>query len=182
VAFYALPFNGPARALVHALKYGRRVSAARALVDLAGPALESLPLAGLDVVVPVPLHPTRRRERGFNQAALLAAALSERTGAPMVRGLRRVRPTVDQVRLPRGGRLTNVRGAFAGARGGVEGARVLLVDDVVTTGATLGEGVAELRRAGAASVVCLAVAGRGEAPRSPARRGRNAPSGRPETG
>lgn len=159
-AFFILPFEGPSRALVHALKYGRRVSAARALVELSAPALESLPLGGVDLVVPIPLHRVRHRERGFNQAALLATELGGRAGVPVLGGLLRTRATVDQTHLPRDGRLANVRGAFVGVHDLVEGARVLLVDDVVTTGATLSEAASELRRVGAESVVCLAVAGR----------------------
>jgi ComF family protein len=176
-AFYALPFEGPARALVHALKYERRTSAARALVALSAPALDSLPLVDVEVMIPVPLHPLRRRERGFNQALLLAVALRERTGIPVADGLRRVRPTIDQTDLSREGRLANVRGAFAGCRRVVEGARVLLVDDVVTTGATFAEGVAELRRAGALSVACLAVTGRDDGSGPGGRAARNGLTG-----
>lgn len=118
-------------------------------------------------MVPIPLHPVRRRERGFNQAALLADALSRRADVPVGRGLRRVRATVAQTRLPREGRLANVRGAFAGIPEIVEGSRVLLLDDVVTTGATLGEGATELRRAGAFSVLAFAVTGRAPVPARP---------------
>lgn len=91
---------------------------------------------GADYVIPVPLHLTRRRERGFNQAADLAANL----GRKVTPALRRVRRTIPQTGLPAGRRRRNVRNAFAMARGReacVRNRTVLLVDDVVTTGATL---------------------------------------------
>jgi ComF family protein len=113
------------------------------------------------VVVPVPLHPTRLAERGYNQAALLAAAAARELPAPLEpRALRRRRPTLQQAHLARARRLENVAGAFApGPRApSVLGRRVLLVDDVATTGATLAACARALREAGAASVTPVVVA------------------------
>jgi ComF family protein len=158
--YYLLPFEGPSRALIHALKYERRTSTAGILVALMAPALADLPVSAVDVVVPVPLHAVRRRERGFNQAELLAEELARKLGVPTRKGLRRTRPTANQADLPREARMSNVSGAFVAEHRAVRGERVLLLDDVVTTGATLSEAAAALRRAGSGPVVCLAVAGR----------------------
>ena len=119
-------------------------------------------LGGVDCAVAVPLHPRRQRRRGFNQAAELAVRL----GLPVVGALRRIRATPPQTELPASRRRVNVRGAFAPARrfgvrsGGaaVEGACVLLVDDVTTTGATLDACARVLRRAGAREVRALTLA------------------------
>ena len=116
------------------------------------------PVAAL---VPVPLHPQRRRERGFNQAESLCRLLGRHAGLPVWNALRRVRFTETQTHLARHERLENLRGAFATARRRpVSGAHLLLVDDVFTTGATVDECARVLRRAGAASVRVLTVARR----------------------
>jgi ComF family protein len=113
-----------------------------------------------DVVCPVPLHPKRLKRRGFNQSALLARALGERTGFAVEEELLlRVRDTHPQVDLPADERRRNVRGAFAVADGlSLRKQTVVLVDDVFTTGATLQECSAALRRAGADRVFVLTVA------------------------
>ena len=162
------PYAGPLRSLVLAYKYERRL-------DL-GPVLgrvlaERAALAAwaerVELVVPVPLHWTRRMHRGFNQAEMLGRESARAVGVRgTVRALRRVRPTPHQTRLPPSRRVENVRGAFAVRRRGakVEGRRVLLVDDVLTSGATAEECARTLKRAGAAEVyvAVLAVAGKGE--------------------
>lgn len=110
-----------------------------------------------DIVIPVPLHRTRRRERGFDQAALLARAVAREAGVRAgLRALERCRDTPRQVGLSRPERRRNVRGAFA-ARCAVPPS-VWLVDDVATTGATLSEAARALRRAGAHRVVGICVA------------------------
>jgi ComF family protein len=151
-------YDGALRSIVHALKYDGRRSLARPLAALMRTRGSDL-LEGIDFVVAVPLHPSRQRERGFNQAADLARWL----GFPTCRALRRIRATSAQASLPAGRRHQNVRGAFALTRAArsLEGRIVLLIDDVSTTGATLeacarvlkGGGVAEVRALTAARVV-----------------------------
>ena len=112
-------------------------------------------------LVPVPLHPRRRRERGFNQAETLCLRLGRHARLPVWNALRRVRFTEPQAQLARDERLENLRGAFAATRRRpVSGAHLLLVDDVFTTGSTVDECARVLRRAGAASVRVLTVARR----------------------
>ena len=113
--------------------------------------------AEAEVVVPVPLHWRRRWERGYDQAHLIAKALARSTNRPLCPALRRTRATSAQSRLPRKARQANLRGAFE-IRRHVEGVRVLLVDDVVTTGSTLEAACQSLRSAGARSIVALTVA------------------------
>lgn len=167
---------GPLRAIVHAFKYDGRRSLARPLArrmrDAAGDWLRRA-----DVAVPVPLHALRRWRRGFNQAADLAAHL----GVPVAHALRRRRHTGRQVELSRAARLNAFAGAFAlaGGRGGrpaaaVRARSVVLVDDVITTGATVEACAAVLRNAGARDVralsAALAVAVRSRPPSPPRRR------------
>ena len=134
------------------LKYGGRADVGAVLGEL----LLRVDLAPFDLVVPVPLHPLRLAERGFNQAALVARPLT-RTGARFApQALRRTRPT-PQRRASRAERLENVASAFA-ASSAVRGARVLVVDDVVTTGATLSACCDAARAAGARSAMGVAVA------------------------
>lgn len=130
---------------------------ARMLAELAflgGPAFEA------DVVVPVPLHRRRQRERGYNQAALIAKPLAKRLGLPYKSVLlTRIRPRPEKHLLTLDERWESVRGAFATRPGSqVDNLRVLLVDDVMTTGATLDSCAQTLRDAGAKSVVGLTVA------------------------
>jgi ComF family protein len=118
-------------------------------------------LAGhADVVVPVPLHPRRLAERGFNQAGLLAGEVAKRLGiAYAPRALERIRDTPRQADLDRRGRAANVEGAFAcAAPRAIAARRVLLVDDVRTTGATLSAAKASLRASGARDVLFLTFA------------------------
>lgn len=116
----------------------------------------------VDIVVPVPLHPRRLAERGFNQALLIARPIARGLGVPIsARGLLRVRDTPQQAMLDRARRLTNVRRSFrVNPRAQLEGQRVLLVDDVRTTGATLEACTAALHMGGAKAVFDLVVARR----------------------
>ena len=157
--FYALEFEGAARAMIHALKYQGRTSVARDLARLAAPAALQASGTPPDVVVPIPLHAVRFRERGFNQSELLAEHLAAGVGAPVRRALVRARHTPPQAQLTRRQRLAIARGTFRAPDGIVECGRVLLVDDVATTGATLAAASLELLRAGAVEVVCFALAG-----------------------
>jgi ComF family protein len=148
-------YDGALRAIVHALKYEGRRSLARPLGRLMRERGADM-LADAAWVVPVPLHPSRRRYRGFNQAADLA----RHTGVPVLPALRRVRATPTQTGLPAARRHRNVRDAFAPTRASVAlaGAVVVLVDDVSTTGATLEACARTLKQAGAAEVRALTAA------------------------
>jgi ComF family protein len=151
-------YEGALRAVIHALKYEGRRSLARPLGALMRQRGGDL-LEGAACVIPVPLHPSRRRHRGFNQAADLA----RHVGMPVVPALRRVRATPSQTGLPAAQRHRNVRDGFAVTRAAapLAGATVVLIDDVSTTGATLEacaralkeHGVAEVRALTAARVV-----------------------------
>jgi ComF family protein len=142
------------RSIVHALKYGARRSIANRLGDRMAEAGADL-LADADLVVPVPLHRRRERTRGFNQAQELAVRL----GPPVGRLLRRVRNTPSQTDLPAARRHANVRAAFTLARrADPRGLRIVLVDDVSTTGATLGACAQVLLENGAAEVRAITAA------------------------
>ena len=110
-----------------------------------------------DVLAPAPMHRHRLRERGYNQSLLLAAVIAESTGSPVADVLIRTRSTATQVGLSQSERQSNVAGAFA-ARGRLDGLSVMLIDDVVTTGATLTNCATACRSAGAASVRALVLA------------------------
>jgi ComF family protein len=147
-------YEGVLRELIHLYKYGRVKTLAWPLSGLLAQALPRD--EAFDATVPVPLYWRRRLQRGFNQAELLARGLSRRTGIPVVRALRRLRPTPAQAGLSNTARRQNVSQAF-GARG-VQGKRILLIDDVMTTGATAASCAAALKQAGARRVSLLTVA------------------------
>ncbi len=148
-------YDGALRAIVHALKYDGRRSLARPLGRMMRSRGADL-LTGASCVVPVPLHRSRRRERGFNQAVDLARELE----LPLVHGLRRARATATQASLPAAQRHRNVRDAFAITRHGaaLAGAIIVLVDDVSTTGATLEACARVLKDAGIREVRALTAA------------------------
>jgi predicted amidophosphoribosyltransferase len=128
---------------------------------------EKLRASGFDIICPVPLHPVRLRERGFNQAEVLAGTVSSAVGIGVVEGLERLRLTKPQTGLDPRARRENVRGAFAAHTAKVAGRRILLVDDVWTTGATLVECAKVLTRAKARKVSILTLT-RAAGPTAPA--------------
>jgi ComF family protein len=146
--------DGAARRLVHALKYDGISVLAEPMGTLLAEFARAQGLAA-DVVTPVSLHPRRRRSRGYDQAEMLASVVAEGAGVPMLVALKRIRATDSQVHQPSAeDRLRNVAGAFA-VREAVRGRSVMLVDDVVTTGATLSVCARALYDAGATRVEAL---------------------------
>jgi competence protein ComFC len=152
-------YEGGVRTLVQAFKFRGQSSLGK---TLAAELMECYGTHGLeaDVIVPVPLTTARRRGRGYNQAALLAAEVSRETGLPMAEALGRTGKAVPQAQSATAEeRRSNVVGAFAVARAeDVAGWRVLLIDDVATTGATLNACAVELLDAGATEVIGLTLA------------------------
>jgi ComF family protein len=154
-------FDGVGRNLIHALKYKDRTELAPMMALWMARAGADL-LADCDAVLPVPLHPMRMLARRFNQAAELAHNVARQTGKPMLAStLYRKRNTAHQVGLTKKGREANVRGAFRLAgdmQGAIFGARLVLIDDVYTTGATVSAIARLLKRNGAARVSVLTFA------------------------
>jgi ComF family protein len=153
-------YNGPARACVHALKYDGEQRLAAPLGRLMAERWRRAGVGG-EVLVPVPVHAARRRERGFDQAELLARMCGAELGLPVVPAVVRAARTKAQHALGRGARAQNVGRVFSVAprhAAAVAGRWVVLVDDVVTTGATLSACAAALRGAGARAVSALTLA------------------------
>lgn len=144
--------RGVLREAVHHVKFGGRQALGEALGAYLAANVHEPP----EVIIPVPLHPSRHRERGYNQAARIAAGLSRQLGVPVVEGdLLRLRRTGEQTRRDRSERWRNLDGAFGVCRGRIPawaGRDALLVDDVLTTGATAAAAAAVLRATGARSV------------------------------
>ncbi len=157
----AVRFDEIPRALVHRFKYGDRLDLAPMMGRWISHAGREL-LAEADALVPVPLHWRRLWARRFNQSAMLAAAISAESGVPVAAGvLKRVKPTAQQVGLSRTERAANLQGAFRvppEAKGAIAGRRLVLVDDVLTSGATVDGCARTLLRGGAANVDVLVFA------------------------
>ena len=163
----AVRYDDIARTLVHAFKYGDRLDLAPTMGRWMATAGKPL-LAEADVLVPVPLHWRRRWARRFNQSALLAEVIAKESNAASggalrvsYRALKRVKATPQQVGLSQAARAQNVQGAFrvpAEGKAEVTGRKLLLVDDVLTSGATVDACARALLRGGAASVDVLAFA------------------------
>jgi competence protein ComFC len=147
--------RGVVRKLVHDLKYGKQRHLRFPVAEWLRETLNDPRLRGrrFDAIVPVPLHPARERERGFNQAALLAELLARSASLPLRSVLERIRYTTTQTAYDRAERMENLRDAFRLRKNGnVRDLRVLLIDDVLTTGSTLSECARVLKAAGAISV------------------------------
>jgi len=157
-------YEGPLADAIRRFKYHGQLVLGKPLAQLMVEALQNGPAADLeaetvDVVCAVPLHESRLRERGFNQSAVLAELVVEAIGKPLKSLLSRTRATLPQVELPAASRAANVRGAFeARLQEVIAGQRVLLIDDLFTTGATLRESARVLRQAGAEEVRIFALA------------------------
>jgi len=150
-------YEGSLRSLIHLFKYSGMKPLARPLAACLDRAISVD--EHFDAVVPVPLHWRRQWSRGFNQAELLARYVAKRRGIPVMNALRRKRATATQAGLANAGRRRNVVGAFA-VKGTPElaGKNILLIDDVMTTGATASACAAALKRGGAGSVSLLTLA------------------------
>ena len=147
-------YEFPCDRLVQALKYRARL----ALSGFFARSLASRPLPEVDLIVPMPLHPKRLAERGFNQALEIARGFARHLGRPIEpRGVLRVKDTPPQTELPYEERAKNVRGAFL-CKLDLSGASVAVLDDVMTTGATLNELARALKRAGATRVENFVIA------------------------
>ncbi|MDH5534220.1 MAG: ComF family protein [Betaproteobacteria bacterium] len=150
----ALVYRYPADALIHAFKYGANLALADPMADLLADVLTD----GADIIVPLPLAPNRLRERGFNQAHEIGRRIARRTGIALAGAVcRKVLDTAAQAALPWKERARNVRGAFV-CEADLSGLTVAVVDDVMTSGATLNELARTLRRAGASRVIGWVVA------------------------
>ena len=147
--------RGIVRDVIHEFKYNRQIHLRHLVARWLRAALDDERLRGqqFDVIVPVPLHPARQRERGFNQATLLAELFSAHAAIPCRPLLKRIRYTTTQTALDRSERMENLHNAFRLRKNAnVRGLRMLLIDDVLTTGSTLSECARVLKRAGAKSV------------------------------
>ena len=155
----AFIYEGAIRRALQALKYGRAGRVARPLAQAAAPSLlQLLDQTGPLVAVPVPLHVERQRERGYNQALLLAVELGRGARLEVRDVLVRGRGTVKQHKLDRAGRLRNLEGAFSLRDGRRPPTRVLLIDDIMTTSATLESCAGALVAAGAEEVYGFTIA------------------------
>lgn len=150
-------YEGSLRSLIHLFKYSGMKPLSAPLAELLGRVIP--PEEEFDAVVPVPLHWKKQWERGFNQSELLARRLAKQRHIPMLRALKRKRSTATQAGLASASRRRNVAGAFV-VRGNaaLAGKKLLLIDDVMTTGATASACAAALKRGGAKSVSLLTLA------------------------
>jgi ComF family protein len=152
-------YSGSVRGLIASFKYRGYRSLARPLADALCPLAEEAIALGGEVIVPVPSDPIRRWRRGFDPSGLIALELARRTGTPLQSGALRRRPGGrPQVGQPRAARLVSVRNRFYAQPETLSGCRVVLVDDVFTTGATCSEAAGALKLGGAAEVTAITLA------------------------
>ncbi len=149
------------RSVVHGLKYDSLLPLANKLsCMLASRLMNADAVRLIDLIIPIPLHWTRQRQRGFNQSFVFAQSLSDKTSLPVTDDLlKRVKRTKDQTGLNASQRVNNMKGAFSVTKhDAVAGKRILLIDDVTTTGATLNEAALELRKSGCRNVFAAVIA------------------------
>jgi ComF family protein len=154
-------FDDHYQKLVHRLKYDKKIQLGKRLAQKLGESMsEDKEFAGCDMVIPVPLHRARERERGFNQSEVLAEGISRAIGISLAKSiLKRKRNTKDQTYLNAQQRAENVKGAFVVAQPErINGKKIIIVDDVMTTGATLNECASALLNSGAESILAATVA------------------------
>lgn len=156
--YFALYYDPPISGLIRAFKYESVYRCADYLVELMEPVLKTIRADDYDCLVPVPLHYDRQWTRGFNQAEVLARLIGKRLGLPVNTDLKRGVNTRKQAKLRVSQRRENVKNAFY-TKASYEGQRVLVVDDVLTTGSTVCACAKALREAGAVDVAALTVAG-----------------------
>lgn len=149
-------YNAPMRQLIHLFKYANKTHLRHPFRHVMSLFLKNyqIDLSSFDCIVPIPLHATRRRERGYNQAHLLAQSMSDELGIPLCeQNLVRVRPTQNQALIGRKDRWTNIQGAFKIIRPDEFFEKsVLIVDDLLTTGVTVSEAARTLKKAGAQNI------------------------------
>jgi ComF family protein len=154
----AFVYEEPLRAIIHRAKYRGERAALHALVTMAVDRITQRQRLRGDGIVTVPLGRRRRRQRGYNQAEVVAVAIAARCDLRLLTGLVRVRETRPQAERHAAARRVNLAGAFAWRGAALNGARVWLADDVITTGATASEAAGALRGAGASQVNVVALA------------------------
>lgn len=153
--------RGVVRFIILQLKYNRQLHLRHPVAEWLQEAMNDARLSQrpFDLIVPVPLHPARFRERGFNQADILAKILAQKINVPLGRALDRIRYTTTQTAFDRTDRMENLRGAFRLRKNiDLRGLQVLLVDDILTTGSTLSECARVLRQGGAHSIYAVTAA------------------------
>ncbi len=150
------PFDGWLRSAIHSYKFSGETARAAHFAELLAPGFAGY--APDTALAPVPLHPRRKRQRGYDQTSILAQAIARQTGHPIFTGLRKSRDTPHQVGLDRTQRAANLHDAFEVVPGVTMPAHLVLVDDVSTTGATLTECAIALRRAGATAISAVVIA------------------------
>lgn len=159
-AYSACLYEGTLKELIHCFKYKGRIALANIFAKLMIDYINENPeIADVDIVTAVPLHKTRLRDREFNQSLILASRIAGAFDLPAENILEKTRKTGYQNELPKIERLTNLKDAFKARRdSGIKGKSILLIDDVMTTGATLDECAKTLISCGADNVICLTLA------------------------
>ena len=160
-AISACAYEGVIKEIIHSFKYRHKIKLGNFLAGLMTDFIQEyrLPLTQCDYIIPIPLSLTRLREREFNQAQIIAAQVSESLQIPLLNNaLKRVRHSRPQAELNREERLNNLKGAFKNKES-LDGKNILLIDDVLTTGATASEASRVLKEAGANSVFVFTAAG-----------------------